>query len=101
MISLPQAGLPLAALVLAGFLAIVAAPTGATAQESLADLPEFREGCQALADERFETAVRHFEACWDIIEAGESGDAEENFVAGRLFEALVRGGSPRAAIQWA
>ncbi len=100
MISLPQAGLPLAALVLAGFLAIVAAPTGATAQESLADLPEFREGCQALADERFETAVRHFEACWDIIEAGESGDAEENFVAGRLLEALVRGGSPRAAIQW-
>ncbi|NLT71771.1 MAG: hypothetical protein GXX91_13930 [Verrucomicrobiaceae bacterium] len=100
MILFPQAGLAPAALILAGFLAIVAAPAGASAQESLADLPEFREGCQALADERFETAVRHFEACWGIIEAGESGDAEENLVAGRLLEALVRGGSPRAAIQW-
>ncbi len=96
MLSFPKTGLAAAALVVV-FLAM---PRGVSAQESLADLPDFREGCQALADERFETAVRHFEACWRTIEASESGSAEENFVAGRLLEALVRGGDTSTAIEW-
>lgn len=100
MIFVPKVGLLSVTLAVAMFVAIVATPGGATAQESLADLSEFREGCQALEDERFATAVRHFEACWKLIEESESGDAEENFVAGRLLEALVRDGSSRAAIQW-
>lgn len=100
MISFAKAGFLPASLAVAMFVAIVAGPGGVTAQESLADLPEFREGCQALADERFATAVQHFEACWKVIEESESGDAEENFVAGRLLEALVRDGATLAAIQW-
>jgi len=96
MLFFPKAGLPAAALA----VVLLAVPAGATAQESLADLPDFREGCQALADERFETAVRHFDACWKVIEQSESGDAEENFVAGRLLESLVRGGATSTAIEW-
>jgi TolA-binding protein len=96
MLFFPKAGLPAAALA----VVLLAVPSGGTAQESLADLPDFREGCQALADERFETAVRHFDACWKVIEQSESGDAEENFVAGRLLESLVRGGATSTAIEW-
>lgn len=96
MLFFPKAGLAAAALA----VALLAAPRGAAAQDSLADLHDFREGCQALADERFETAVQHFEACWKVIEKSESGDAEENFVAGRLLEALVRDGATSAAIEW-
>lgn len=96
MLFFPKAGLPAAALA----VVLLAAPRGAAAQDSLADLHDFREGCQALADERFETAVQHFEACWKVIEESESGDAEENFVAGRLLEALVRDGATPAAIEW-
>ncbi len=97
MISFPEAGLLIATLA----VVLLTAPGGVGAQESLADLPDFREGCQALADERFETAVVHFQACWKIIEESESGDAEENFVAGRLLEALVRDGATSTAIEWA
>ena len=79
---------------------LLSAPGGSAAQESLADLHDFREGCQALADEQFEKAIRHFEACWKVIEESESGDAEENFVAGRLLESLVRGGATSTAIEW-
>lgn len=96
MLPFPKAGLAAAALA----VVLLAAPRGAAAQDSLADLHDFREGCQALADERFETAVQHFEACWKVIEESESGDAEENFVAGRLLEALVRGGTTSSAIEW-
>jgi TolA-binding protein len=96
MLSFPKAGLLAATLA----VALLAAPGGVAAQDSLADLHDFREGCQALADERFETAVLHFEACWKVIEDSESGDAEENFVAARLLEALVRGGSTSSAIEW-
>jgi len=96
MIRFPKAGLAIVTLA----VALLAAPGGAGAQESLADLPDFREGCQALADERFETAVLHFEACWKIVEESESGNPGENFVAARLLEALVRGGATADAIEW-
>ncbi|MBP6784852.1 MAG: hypothetical protein KA152_13745 [Verrucomicrobiales bacterium] len=69
-------------------------------QDSLADLDSFREGCQALADERFETAVTLFQECWKIIHTSEIGSAEENFVAARLMEALVRDESTSTAIEW-
>lgn len=72
----------------------------ARAQESLADLVPFREGCQALADERFGTAVTHFRACWDLLEQGETTGPEGNFVAARLLEALVKDGSAAEAVVW-
>ena len=59
-------------------------------QDSLADLDSFREGCQALADERFETAVTLFQECWKIIHTSEIGSAEENFVAWCQPSASVR-----------
>lgn len=72
----------------------------ARAQESLADLVPFREGCQALADERFGTAVTHFRACWDLLEQGETTGPEGNFVAARLLEALVKDGAAAEAVIW-
>lgn len=83
---------------LASFLLAAVAPV--SAQESLADLAPFREGCQALADERFETAVTHFRACWDLLDGGEGGGPEVNFVASRLLEALVRDGASDEAVAW-
>lgn len=72
----------------------------ADGQESLADLPSFRDGCQALADERFETAIASFQHCWAILQENETGDAEKNFVASRLLESLVRDRSTTRAIEW-
>lgn len=72
----------------------------ARGQESLADLVPFREGCQALADERFGTAVTHFRACWDLFEQGETTGPEGNFVAARLLEALVKDGASLEAVIW-
>ncbi len=69
-------------------------------QESLADLPSFRDGCQALSDERFETAVARFRDCWAILQQNETGDAEKNFVASRLLESLVRDKATTLAIDW-
>lgn len=81
-------------------VALLAFAALASAQENLADLPPFREGCQALADERFETAASRFRECWALLrEAGASGP-EENFVAARLLESLVRDGASAAAVSW-
>ena len=64
-----------------------------TGEDSLADLKPFREGCQALVDERFETAVQEFQECWELLQGGDSGEAEKSFVIARLLEAFVRDGS--------
>jgi tetratricopeptide (TPR) repeat protein len=71
-----------------------------TGEDSLADLKPFREGCQALVDERFETAVQEFQECWELLQGGDSGEAEKSFVIARLLEAFVRDGSSSDAIVW-
>lgn len=71
-----------------------------SAQENLADLPSFREGCQALADERFETAAIRFRECWTLLREAGAGGPEENFVAARLLESLVRDGASATAVAW-
>lgn len=78
----------------------LAFPSPARAQESLTDLLPFREGCQALSDERFGTAVARFRNCWDLLEQGENAGPEGNFVAARLLEALVKDGSTSEAVSW-
>lgn len=83
---------------LAGAALGCAAPSAA--QEGLADLPAFREGCQALADERFETAKTRFLECWELLSEREISGPENGFVAARLLESLVRGGDSAAAIEW-
>lgn len=80
--------------------AILLASFSAEGQESLADLPSFRDGCQALEDERFETAITSFRNCWAILQENETGEAEKNFVASRLLESLVRDRSTDQAIAW-
>ena len=70
------------------------------AQESLADLESFRSGCQALADGRFETASRHFEATWKLLLEGGAGDLERDFVASRLLESFVLDENTSAAVSW-
>lgn len=75
-------------------------PRPLAAQQSLVDLPSFREGCQALADERFATAVEHFRDCWRRLSADDSGETEKDFVAVRLLESLVRNGEAAAALEW-
>lgn len=72
----------------------------AVAQENLADLAPFREGCQALADERFETAVTRFHECWDLIVDDGGSGPEAHFVAARLLEAMVRDGNAEAVVAW-
>lgn len=92
-----RAGLALRSALAATLLVL---PPLAAAQESLADLAPFREGCRALADERFGTAAAHFRECWSLLrESGASGP-EENFVAVRLLESLVRDGASAAAVSW-
>lgn len=71
-----------------------------TAQEGLTDLPSFREGCRALADERFDTAKTRFLECWDLLAEREVSGPENGFVAARLLESFVRGGESAAAIDW-
>ena len=78
--------------------AVFIAAANAHCQDSLADLDSFRDGCQALADERFDTAFERFSESWEILKRNETGDAEENLVAARLLESLVRGDSAPAAI---
>lgn len=78
----------------------VGVPEPAHAQKNLADLAPFREGCQALADERFETAVTRLRECWDLIREGNATGPEANFVAARLLEAMVRDGNGGAAVEW-
>lgn len=80
--------------------AVLTAAIPAGGQESLADIPSFRDGCQALADERFETAVSKFRECWSVLQENETGEAEKNFVASRLLESLVRDKSTDLAIDW-
>ena len=80
--------------------AVFIAAANAHCQDSLADLDSFRDGCQALADERFDTAFERFSESWEILKRNETGDAEENLVAARLLESLVRGDSAPAAIEW-
>lgn len=82
------------------FLSLTWAATSLSAQENLADLPPFREGCQALSDERYDTATDQFRHCWNLLrEAGATGP-EANFVAIRLLEALVRSGETEEAVSW-
>ena len=86
---------------LAPFLAsLLHAAAPLRAQESLADLAPFREGCQALADERFGTAATHFRTCWELLEDSATDGPEGNFVAARLLEALVKDGAASAAVAW-
>lgn len=70
------------------------------AQESLVDVPAFREGCQALADERFETAAVRFRECWALLQESDSGGPEADFVASRLLESLVKDGDGASAVAW-
>ncbi len=73
---------------------------GAPAQDSLADLPSFRQGCVALEDGRFETATALFEETWATLEAGEGGDAEKDFVASRILRSLIGNDSFAEALLW-
>jgi outer membrane protein assembly factor BamD (BamD/ComL family) len=81
-------------------VALLCLPCAAAAQESLADLPSFREGCQALADERFETAESRLRECWSVVREGDAAAPEAHFVAARLLEAMVRDGAASEAVAW-
>ncbi|MEX2579487.1 MAG: hypothetical protein WD342_10560 [Verrucomicrobiales bacterium] len=72
--------------------------TVSTGQESLADLEPFRRGCQALDDDRFESAADHLEEAWLVLTVGDAGDIEKNLVASRLLQALVRNGDSADAV---
>ena len=75
-------------------------PLTGNTQESLVDLPSFRDGCQALADERFETAITSLKDSWNAVSADAGGDVEKDFVASRLLEAFVRNGETDKAADW-
>ncbi len=74
--------------------------SGALCQESLADLPSFRQGCIALEDRRFETATALFEKTWQTLKEGEAGEAEKDFVTSRILRSLVENGSHSEALLW-
>lgn len=86
-------------LALAGGLWLFSSSIG-FAQDSLSDLPAFRDGCQALNDSRFGTAANHFQEIWEIFETDGTGEVEKEFVASRLLEARVKNGESDLAVQW-
>ena len=75
-------------------------PQMGKSQESLVDLPSFRDGCQALADERFQTAITSLQESWNAVIGDAGGDVERDFVASRLLEAFVRNGETDKAANW-
>ncbi len=75
-------------------------PQMGKSQGSLVDLPSFRDGCQALADERFQTAITSLQESWNAVIDDAGGDVERDFVASRLLEAFVRNGETDKAANW-
>lgn len=69
-------------------------------QESLSDLPAFRDGSRALADSRYGTAVDHLREALETLEAEGAGEVEQDFVISRLLEALVKNGDESEAVRW-
>jgi tetratricopeptide (TPR) repeat protein len=69
-------------------------------QDRLVDLDSFRDGCQALEDGRFETAIRSLELAWEHLDATGAGELERDFVASRLLESRVRNDETEAAVAW-
>lgn len=69
-------------------------------QDRLVDLVSFRDGCQALEDGRFETAIRSLELAWEHLDATGAGELERDFVASRLLESRVRNDQTAAAVAW-
>ncbi|MDF1656619.1 MAG: hypothetical protein P1U58_03335 [Verrucomicrobiales bacterium] len=72
----------------------------ARAQESLSDLPSFRDGCRALADARYKTAADHLRQVWERLEIEGAGEVEKEFVTTRLFEAWVKNGDTDHVVEW-
>ncbi|MEM6915164.1 MAG: hypothetical protein AAF491_01260, partial [Verrucomicrobiota bacterium] len=75
-------------------------PAKSISQESLSDIPSFREGCQALEDERYGTAAEHFLATWDALLSADAGEVEKEFVATRLLETWVKNDEAGTAVHW-
>lgn len=80
--------------------AFVLFASAAFAQDGLVDLPPFQNGCQALADDRYKSAIEHFSKTWKTLEQEEGGEIEKNLVASRLLESMVRNGDSTAAARW-
>lgn len=72
----------------------------ALSQESLSDLPSFRDGCRALADARYGTASDHLLEALDTLAAEGAGEVEKEFVTSRLLEAWVKNDDAGKAVQW-
>lgn len=71
------------------------------AQESLADLPDYRAGCEALSQGEFKQAVEYFQKCRELLLSDGEDGLEDELVTQRLLESLVRQGEIRQALQWA
>ncbi len=72
-----------------------------SAQESLVDLPLFRQASQALADQRFDTAAKQFRECLPLVASHEKEEAPEgDLIVRRMLEALVRNGETGEAVAW-
>lgn len=80
--------------------ALASVHSGALSQESLADLPSFRQGCVALEDGRFETATALFEKTWQTLKTGEAGDAEKDFVTSRILRSFAENDSYSEGLLW-
>lgn len=75
-------------------------PADGSAEEGLADLTSFREGCRALTDERFESSIDLLKNTWSTLMGVGGGDVEKDFVASRLLEAFVRNNESGEAVSW-
>ncbi|MEM1440796.1 MAG: tetratricopeptide repeat protein [Verrucomicrobiota bacterium] len=75
-------------------------PLRGISQESLSDMPSFRDGCRALEDARYGTAAEHFLETWSTLETSGTGEVEKEFVTTRLLEAWVRNDDSETAVRW-
>ncbi len=82
---------------LVGFLFSASIACG---QESLADVPEFRNGCVELEKGDFAKGTVTFSEIWDSVSKAETDDISLNLVASRLLECLVRGNQSAEAVTW-
>ena len=76
-------------------------PQMGKSQESLVDLPSFRDGCQALADERFQTAITSLQESWNAVIGDAGGDVERDFVASPFARGICKKWGNRQSSQLA
>lgn len=74
--------------------------SGIAQYESLADISEFRKGCQSFSEGNYEDAVLKLSHAWETVSADEENEEEKRIVASRLIQALYRADQKSKLVEW-